>query len=193
VVDAIKYWVCLMVLLSALIFAAKSTAVICFNAVGNNIVAGVRKELYEAVMRKDVGWHDDRLNSSGVITATLASDVQQLTGASSEGTASIVEATAAFVWGLVLAFIFSWPIAVIGLVAGPILCIGSYLQEKSNNDMYFESSVEAEVENKNSKSNQLRQADLLVSDLILNYKTVASFGNDNVVIGEYAELLRAKT
>ena len=79
------------------------------------------------MLRKEVGWHDDRSNSSGVITATLASDVQLLSGASSEGMASIVEATAAFFWGLALAFYFSWPVACVGIVLGPIMAIGSYI------------------------------------------------------------------
>ena len=78
-------------------------------------------------MRKNIGWHDDRSNASGVITATLASDVQLLNGASSEGMAAIIEATAAFLWGLVLAFIFSWPMALVGLAIGPIMAIASFI------------------------------------------------------------------
>lgn len=37
-------------------------------------------------MRKDIGWHDNRENGSGIITSTLASDVQLLAGVSAEGT-----------------------------------------------------------------------------------------------------------
>lgn len=37
-------------------------------------------------MRKDIGWHDNRENGSGIITATLASDVQLLDGVSAKGT-----------------------------------------------------------------------------------------------------------
>ena len=84
--------------------------------------------MYESVLRKDMGWHDNRSNSAGVITATLASDVQLLNGASSEGMASILEATAALFWGLALGFIFSWPIACCGIVAAPFLVISTSIQ-----------------------------------------------------------------
>ena len=36
-------------------------------------------------------------------------------------------------------------------------------------------------------------ADVLVSDTIANYKTVASFGNDIIVTAEYSNLLEQKT
>ena len=36
-------------------------------------------------------------------------------------------------------------------------------------------------------------ADVLVSDTIANYKTIASFGNDKIVSAEYAHILEQST
>ena len=116
-----------MVLGSVAIFFGKGLSVTLFSKVGQNIVEKVRIELYEAVLRKEMGWHDDRKNSSGVITATLASDVQLLDGASSAGSAAKLEAAASFVWGIALAFYFSWPIALVGCGVAPFMAIGSYI------------------------------------------------------------------
>ena len=128
VVEAILPWVIFMIGLSFTTLICKATANILFAKVGQNIIYGVRNELYEAVLRKEIGWHDDRFNSAGIMTATLASDVQALNGASSEGSATIIEATAAFVWGIVLALIFSWPMALVGFVAAPLMAIASFIQ-----------------------------------------------------------------
>ena len=57
------------------IFITKTFTITFFSRLGNNIISGVRKELYESVLRKEIGWHDNRDNSSGVVTSTLASDV----------------------------------------------------------------------------------------------------------------------
>lgn len=57
------------------ILLTKTFSVTFFSRLGNNIIGGVRKELYESVLRKEIGWHDNRDNSSGVVTSTLASDV----------------------------------------------------------------------------------------------------------------------
>jgi len=60
---------------SCFLFVAKAGSIICLSRVSENITENIRKDLYTAVLRKDLGWHDDRNNSSGVMTATLASDV----------------------------------------------------------------------------------------------------------------------
>lgn len=73
--EAIKWWLTYMVLCAFGIFCGKSLTVVLFSRVGQNIVSNVRQELYENVLRKEIGWHDDRKNSAGVMTATLASDV----------------------------------------------------------------------------------------------------------------------
>ena len=67
------------------IFITKSAGSILLSRVSNNVVGSVRKDLYESIIRKDIGWHDDRENSAGIMTGTLASDVQLLSGISSEG------------------------------------------------------------------------------------------------------------
>jgi ABC-type multidrug transport system fused ATPase/permease subunit len=46
-----------------------------FGYVGEHISKNVRIDLYTTVLRKHIGWHDDPLNASGVLTATLAWDV----------------------------------------------------------------------------------------------------------------------
>lgn len=70
---------------SFLILISKSLSGILLTRVSENITGAVRKDLYESILRKDIGWHDHRDNSAGIMTGTLASDVQLLNGVSSEG------------------------------------------------------------------------------------------------------------
>ena len=64
-----------MVFAAMSLFITKAIAIICFSKLGEKLISGVRKEVYQAVIRKQIGWHDDRDNASGIVTATLASDV----------------------------------------------------------------------------------------------------------------------
>ena len=62
--------------------------------------------------------------------------------------------------------------------------------------MYFEGAAkqETDTEDKEAKSQSFeKQANLLVSDAIGNYKTVASFGNDQIILKEFETLSVAKT
>ena len=85
VLDRALPWCGLMLLGAIVIFFSKSIAGILLTKVSENITGGVRKDLYKSIIHKDIGWHDNRDNSAGIMTGTLASDVQLLNGVSSEG------------------------------------------------------------------------------------------------------------
>ena len=71
----VNFWCLLMFLGSIvtliLIFISKKS----FSVVAENITKNVRADLYLQILKKHVGWHDDQENASGVLSATLASDV----------------------------------------------------------------------------------------------------------------------
>jgi len=68
-------WIGIMFIGSIVIWIAKGGSAVLLAEVAANVVMAVRQDLYEAIVRKDIGWHDHRVNSSGVLTSTLASDV----------------------------------------------------------------------------------------------------------------------
>ena len=74
-----------MIIGSCAIFVSKSIGQVFLSKVSENITSSVRRDLYASIIHKDIGWHDHRENSSGIMTGTLASDVQLLNGVSSEG------------------------------------------------------------------------------------------------------------
>ena len=118
-----------------------------------------------------------------------------LNGASSESGAALSEAFASLTWGLALGFIFSWPMAVIGLVIAPILSIGFYINQRAESEMQFDGEINKDnISNANQKENEsnTKAAQVLLSDAIANYKTVASFGNENILIDEYSGLVKNK-
>ena len=74
-----------MIIGSCAIFVSKSIGQVFLSKVSENITSSVRRDLYTSIIHKDIGWHDHRENSSGIMTGTLSSDVQLLNGVSSEG------------------------------------------------------------------------------------------------------------
>ena len=57
------------------------------------------------------------------MTGTLASDVQLLNGVSSEGMGAQIEGAVAALAGSIMAFIFSWPLALCAVAILPIFLI----------------------------------------------------------------------
>ena len=154
-------------------FASKAL----FSRVGENITLNVRADLYTQIIKKQIGWHDDASNASGILGAILASDVQLLNGASAEGVAVMAEAFFSLVWGCVIGFLFSWRVAFVALALTPLIILGAIVSAKiQKSDM---------VNNKDAK-----MADLLASDSISNYRTVASFSINELIVKEYEDLLK---
>ena len=77
-------WLIVMLCVSFALFALKGGSAVLLAHVAANVLHGVRIDLYKAMVRKEMGWHDQRDNSAGILTATLASDVQLLNGVSSD-------------------------------------------------------------------------------------------------------------
>jgi len=117
-------WCYIMIAGATGIFISKAIGGIMLSRVSENITGAVRKDLYESIVRKDIGWHDHRENSAGIMTGTLASDVQLLKGVSSEGLGAQIEGAVAVLTGMIAAFIFSWPLALctIGLLPIFLIC-----------------------------------------------------------------------
>lgn len=76
--DDIGVFVMWMAIMSfGLIFAVSGRAIF-FGYIGENITMNMRKNLYESVMRKHMGWHDDRRHNSGVVTSLLSGECSHL-------------------------------------------------------------------------------------------------------------------
>jgi ABC-type multidrug transport system fused ATPase/permease subunit len=128
-------------------------------------------------LKKNIGWFDDRNNAPGILNSVLAKDVQSLNGASTEGIAAIMESSFSIIVALALGFSFHWKISLIALGSVPFLAIGGAINTK------FQSGYSSNDEDSYKKAN------LLAGDTILNYKTVASFGYDYLIIKEYDKMV----
>lgn len=148
-----------------------------FGVVGENITLNMRRALYYSIIKKHIGWFDNRDNAPGVLTATLASEAQVLNGASTEGLAVVLESTASLICGLALGFVFSWRLTLVALGAIPFVMIGGAINAKFYNGMT------------NIDDKAYKDANLLASDAIINYRTVAGLASDKSIVKTYAKYI----
>ena len=148
-----------------------------FGIIGENITLNVRQKLYGALVRKNIGWFDDKENAPGVLASVLASDVQALNGASTEGSAVIMESTFAMIVGIAIGFSYNWKISLVALGCVPFMILGGAINTK------FQSGY-SDID-----EDAYKDANLLAGDSILNYRTVASFGHDYRIVNQYDTLI----
>lgn len=148
-----------------------------FGVIGENITLNVRQTLYSAMLKKNIGWFDNRENAPGVLNSVLASDVQSLNGASTEGLAVIFESSFGMIVGIAIGFSYSWKISLVALACVPFMILGGAINTK------FQTGYS------NIDEESYKDANLLAGDSILNYRTVASFGHDDLIVKEYDRMI----
>ena len=149
-----------------------------FGVVGENITKHIRKALYSSLLKKNMGWFDLRENAPGVLTSALASDAQAINGASTEGVAVMLESFFALACAIALGFYFSWKLSLIALACTPFNVLGGVITSKMQAGM---SEFDKDA---------YKDANLLAGDAINNYRTVASFGHDYLIIKQYLEYVK---
>lgn len=77
-----------------------------------------------------MGWHDKSENATGILSTTLAEDVQTLNGVSTEALGVMCEACFAMLAGIIVAFIFAWKVAFVALAVSPFMIIGGVIGAK---------------------------------------------------------------
>jgi len=83
---------------------------------------------------------------------------------------------------IIVAFIFSWPMALVGLGTLPIIVIAGTITAKADNENMLDMK---EAESTDDITDDIKAINILSSDSIMNYKTVASFGNDQILLDEF--------
>lgn len=70
-----NFWALIMFILALVAFVAFFGKIFGFGLVAENVTWIMRGKLYEAIVKKEIGWFDDRQNAPGVLTSILASDI----------------------------------------------------------------------------------------------------------------------
>jgi ATP-binding cassette subfamily B (MDR/TAP) protein 1 len=164
-------WIGILALILAVLVTLRG---IFFGFVAENITENMRHDLYQNVFRKHIGWHDARSNNSGIITSVLSGECTQLAGLSGEAVGVMIESLFSVVFAIIVAFYFSWPMALIALCLSPLMAIGAFLQANSDKGV-------------DRSDDQKDESDLLAADAIANFKIVASFGCEDQIIKKYSD------
>jgi ATP-binding cassette subfamily B (MDR/TAP) protein 1 len=151
-----------------------------FGELGAYMAKHVRTELYTNMLTKHIGWHDLRENTAGLMTVVLATDVEKLEGAATEVAALYIQVILLAVVAFTMGFVYSWKLTLGAIIFVPFIYLGINLNVKNSPNSIMPVAKAKDAEN---------SADILASDSIQNYKTIASFASEDIMISEYEKHL----
>jgi ATP-binding cassette subfamily B (MDR/TAP) protein 1 len=146
--------------------------------------------LFSSIIYKHVSWFDSKDKAPGVLSNILSEDISLLNGLSSETTSIIMESIMTIVLGLAIALYFSWRMALITFALIPLVILGGYMSMKLTAKAKGLAAPTSSG-NVGGTIDYYKESNALLSDVIMNYRTVISFGPKNVayLMKKYNDLL----
>jgi ATP-binding cassette subfamily B (MDR/TAP) protein 1 len=149
-----------------------------FGRGGENLTFSLRVALFEAFLHKQIGWFDNKNRAPGILTNIITEDISAVNGLTTESLAIAVEAGLGLFFSCLICFIFSWELGFVVTFTSPFMVLGGLGMSK----LQF---------NQKAVDDSYKQANALLNDLIMNYRTVIAFGQKNVdsMLDRYNKLL----
>lgn len=141
---------------------------------GERCTFNIRAKVFESILHKHIWWFDSQENSAGVLSNVLSEKMSKINGMTTESVSVLLEAFLTMAISVVISVYYSWRVALIALAISPMQVVGTLAMARLQ-------WRRAEQEDAYKKSNAL------LSEIILNYRTIIGFGDQNIdaIMDEY--------
>ncbi|KAK3147627.1 hypothetical protein QOZ80_3BG0284810 [Eleusine coracana subsp. coracana] len=144
-----------------------------FGIMGEKMTERIRRMMFSAMLRNEVGWFDKDENNADTLSMRLANDATFVRAAFSNRLSIFIQDTAAVSVALLIGMLLEWRVALVALATLPVLVISAIAQKlwlagfsKGIQEMH-------------------RKASLVLEDAVRNIYTVVAFCAGNKIMELY--------
>ncbi|KAG8082126.1 hypothetical protein GUJ93_ZPchr0014g46599 [Zizania palustris] len=149
-----------------------------FSIMGENLTTRVRRMMLAAILRNDIGWFDQEENNSSLVAARLATDAADVKSAIAERISVILQNMSSLLVSFVVGFIIEWRVAVLILIAFPLLVLANFAQQLSMKG-FAGDTAKAHA-----------RTSMIAGEGVSNIRTVAAFNAQDKVLSLFCSELR---
>ncbi|KHN13869.1 ABC transporter B family member 20 [Glycine soja] len=144
-----------------------------FGIMGEKMTERVRRMMFSAMLRNEVGWFDDEENSADNLSMRLANDATFVRAAFSNRLSIFIQDSAAVIVGLLIGALLHWRLALVAFATLPILSVSAIAQK------FWLAGFSRGIQEMHKK------ASLVLEDAVRNIYTVVAFCAGNKVMELY--------
>uniref|UniRef100_A0A674AW60 ATP-binding cassette sub-family B member 5 n=1 Tax=Salmo trutta TaxID=8032 RepID=A0A674AW60_SALTR len=145
-----------------------------FGKSGELLTMRLRRQVFHAMMRQEIGWFDDNNNAVGVLTTRLATDASLVKGATGSRLGLATNTVCALTIAIVVAFIHSWQLTLLILACVPFLIGANVIQ------------MRAMAGHASKDQGALEQSGKISTETVENFKTVVGLTREDVFFHNYS-------
>ncbi|KAJ3133094.1 ATP-binding cassette, sub-B (MDR TAP), member 4 [Geranomyces variabilis] len=97
---------------------------------GERLTRRVRSTLFDAMLRQEIAWFDEKSNGTGVLTSRLSEQADRIQGLTGPNAANIIQLVVSMGVSIALAFYYGWKMTLIILCAVPVLAVGAVFESR---------------------------------------------------------------
>ena len=144
-----------------------------FALAGARLTKKLRIIMFESMLRQEIGFHDLDENRSSILSTKLSSSITTCKGLTSDKLSLLAQAFAGIGFGLIVALVLNWKLALVVLCFAPIMFISGAISGSAST---------------NAKSNgrySIEDGGRVATETVENIKTIVSLGRENHFIKEF--------
>ncbi|KAF5467238.1 hypothetical protein F2P56_017085 [Juglans regia] len=144
-----------------------------FGIMGEKMTERVRRMMFSAMLRNEVGWFDEEENSADTLSMRLANDATFVRAAFSNRLSIFVQDSAAVIVAVLIGMLLQWRLALVALATLPVLTVSAIAQK------LWLAGFSRGIQEMH------RKASLVLEDAVRNIYTVVAFCAGNKVMELY--------
>ncbi|KAK0592216.1 hypothetical protein LWI29_015237 [Acer saccharum] len=144
-----------------------------FGIMGEKMTERVRRMMFSAMLRNEVGWFDDEENSADTLSMRLANDATFVRAAFSNRLSIFIQDSTAVIVAVLIGMLLQWRLALVALATLPILTVSAIAQK------LWLAGFSRGIQEMH------RKASLVLEDAVRNIYTVVAFCAGNKVMELY--------
>lgn len=146
---------------------------LCFGIMGERLTLRLRKKMFKAMLRNEMGWFDDVNNTSTMLASQLESEASLLRTVVVDRSTILLQNVGLIVTSFIIAFILNWRLTLV-LIAMYPLVISGHISER-----IFMNGFGGDL------SKAYHKANMLAGEAVSNIRTVAAFCSEEKVLDLY--------
>uniref|UniRef100_A0A0C9QRK5 TSA: Wollemia nobilis Ref_Wollemi_Transcript_12661_4895 transcribed RNA sequence n=1 Tax=Wollemia nobilis TaxID=56998 RepID=A0A0C9QRK5_9CONI len=148
------------------------------GVMGENLTKRVRVQMFQAILRNEIGWFDREENNSSQVVSRLASDSTTVRSAIVERVSILIQNSSTLFTVFTLAFVIQWKIAFVVLATFPLLIIAAFIENVALK------GFAGDIAKAHSQATQV------AGEAVSNIRTVMAFNAERKVLASFQSHLK---
>ncbi|XP_072009919.1 ATP-binding cassette sub-family B member 5-like isoform X2 [Engystomops pustulosus] len=149
-----------------------------FGRSGEVLTMRLRHLAFQAMLRQEISWFDDKKNNTGALTTRLATEASQIQTATGSRLGLLSQNFACMGLSIVIAFIFGWELSLLILAMTPVLVVTGLLETRALTGFA------------NRDKKDLQEAGKIATEVVDNIRTVVSLTREETFENNYTQSLQ---